>query len=83
MKQIILLAAAMCLFASSAAAFESVDSRADALNEQLKGNHSYHAYLARELADIATEEKAQHDITVAQSFMDMAEEHAAQAGGSK
>ena len=86
MKRIILLTAAMCLFAGSATAAGwgvSVDDRAEALNTQLEGNHSYHAYLARDLADIATEEKAQHDSDVARAFMNMAEEHAAQAGGSK
>ncbi len=86
MKRIILLTAAMCLFAGTATAAGwsvSVDDRAAALNTQLEGNHSYHAYLARDLADIATEEKAQHDGDVARAFMNMAEEHAAQAGGSK
>ena len=86
MKQIMLLTAAMCLFAGSAGASgfgESVDDRAEALNAKLKGNNSYHAHLARELAGVAAEEKAQHDIEIARAFMDMAEEHAAQAGGSK
>jgi len=72
-------------FALPAAAFslDSVDDRAEALNAQLQGDSSYHANLARELADIASEEKSQHDTAVAREFMNMAEEHAEQAGGAK
>ncbi len=86
MKKISLLAVAMLMCAGTASAgawTDSVDERADALTSQLKGNNSYHAHLARELADVAMEEKSQHDIDVARAFMNKAEEHAAQAGGSK
>ena len=86
MKRLSLLAVAICMSAGTAAAAGwtvSVDERADALNANLKGNSSYEAHLARELASVATEEKSQHDIQVAKAFMNMAEEHAAKAGGSK
>jgi len=85
-KKISLLAAAMlvCAGSASAASFTvSVDERADTLATQLKGNNSYHAHLAREFADVAMEEKSQHDISVARAFMAKAEEYAAQAGGAK
>jgi len=85
-KKMSLLAVAMLLFAGSASAASfavSVDERADALETQLKGNNTYKAHLARELAGVAVEEKSQHDITVARTFMSKAEEYAAQAGGSK
>jgi len=61
----------------------SIESRTEALNAQLQGNNSYHAHLARELASVAQEERDQHDLNTARAFMNMAEEHAAQAGGSK
>ncbi|MDX8408395.1 MAG: hypothetical protein R8L58_08425 [Mariprofundaceae bacterium] len=68
---------------AQAGAFDSVDDRETRLNQQLQGNNSYHAHLARELASIASIEKGQHDIGVARKFMDMAEQHAARAGGAK
>jgi len=72
------------LFAwSISASAASVEDRAAALNAQLQGNNNYHAHLARELASFAEEEKGQHDITVARSFMEMAEKEAAKAGGEK
>jgi len=86
MKRLNLLAVAMLMCAGTASAgswTDSVDDRADALASQLNGNNSYHAHLARELANVAMEEKSQHDIGVARAFMNKAEEHAAQAGGSK
>jgi len=86
MKRLSLLAVAMLMCAGTASAGswnESVDDRADALEVQLKGNHSYKAHLAREFAGVAVEEKGQHDIQVAKAFMDKAEAYAAQAGGSK
>jgi len=69
--------------AQSAGMFSSIDNRTDAMNAELKGNNSYHAHLARALADAAADEKSQHDTGVAKEFMRMAEEHAAQAGGAK
>jgi len=84
MKRLSLLAVALCMSAGTAAAAGwtvSVDDRGDALTAQLKGNNSYQAHLARELSSIASEEKSQHDVQVAKAFMDMAEEHAAKAGG--
>ncbi len=85
MKAILLLFTlfAFALPATSAGFFASLDERADAMNAQLEGKSDYHAYLARELADIAFEEKSQHDTGVAKEFMSMAEEHAAQSGGAK
>ncbi|MBN4073465.1 hypothetical protein JYT23_01370 [Mariprofundus ferrooxydans] len=74
---------AFALPANSAGFSVGVDQRSDAVTAQLQGNNSYHAHLARELSDIAIEEKSQHDIDVAKAFMDMAEEHAAKAGGVK
>jgi len=68
---------------AQAGVFDSVDDREAQLNQQLQGNNSYHAHLARELASIASSEKSQHDIGVARKFMDMAEQHAAKAGGAK
>jgi len=85
MKAILLLFTlfAFALPASSAGFFTSIEDRADVMNAQLDGKNDYHANLARELADIAQEEKAQHDIGVAKEFMSMAEEYAAQSGGAK
>ncbi|MDQ6955895.1 MAG: hypothetical protein Q9M21_01740 [Mariprofundaceae bacterium] len=86
MKQLGLLVVLLSISTGTAAAAswnEGVDDRADALEVQLKGNHSYKAHLAREFAGVAVEEKSQHDIQVAKAFMDKAEEYAAQAGGSK
>jgi len=74
---------AFALPASSAGFSVGVDERSDVISAQLQGNNSYHAHLARELSDIAIEEKSQHDIDVAKAFMDMAEQHAAKAGGAK
>ena len=76
----------LCTFAipaSAAGLFTSIENRSDTMNAQLEGKNDYHANLARELADIAIEEKAQHDTSVAKEFMRMAEEHAAQSGGAK
>lgn len=86
MKELSLLAVMLllCTGTASAAAWNaSVDDRADALQAQLKGNNSYQAHLAREFASVAVEEKAQHDVQVAQAFMNKAEAYAAKAGGSK
>jgi hypothetical protein len=57
-----------------------VDERGEKLEAQLEDNNSYHAHLARELSAIASEEKNQHDIEAARTFMKMAEEYAAKAG---
>jgi len=72
-----------CSWTANAGVFTSTEERADALNAQLKGNNSYHAYLARELATIAVVEKGQYDSRVAKAFIQRAEEEAAQAGGAK
>ncbi|WP_241697585.1 hypothetical protein [Mariprofundus sp. NF] len=63
--------------------FSTISDRANQISAQLEGNNSYHAHLARELANVAVEEKGQHDVTAALEFIRMAEDHAAQAGGSK
>ena len=70
-------------FTASAVHFSSVDERAEAINQQLKGNHSYHAYLARNFADYASEELGQHDLKAARAFISMAEDAAAKAGAAK
>ncbi len=70
-------------FTASAASFLSVDNRADIVNEKVKGNHSYHAYLAKKFADYASEEVSQHDLSTAKAFINMAEDAAAKAGGAK
>ena len=61
----------------------SVESRAAAVKQQTEGNNSYHAYLAREYASVAEDEKVEHDVDAARRFIMMAEESAAQAGGAK
>jgi hypothetical protein len=61
----------------------NVESRAAAVKQQTEGNNSYYAYLAREYANIAEAEKAEHDVDAARRFIKMAEENAAQAGGVK
>jgi len=79
MKNISLYLVAICMSASTAMA-ASIEDRSDSMEAQLKGNHSYHAELARELSNIANEEKSQHDSDVGQAFMRLAEEHAQKAG---
>ncbi|NWF36323.1 hypothetical protein [Mariprofundus sp. KV] len=68
---------------ASAGMFSTIDERANQISTQLEGNNSYHAHLARELANIAVEEKGQHDVTAALEFIRMAESHADQAGGAE
>jgi len=70
-------------FTASAVHFSSVDERGDSISQQLKGNHSYHAHLARNFADYASEELGQHDLKAARAFIHMAEEEAAKAGAAK
>jgi len=62
--------------------FSTIDDRANQISAQLQGNHTYHAELARQLANVALEEKSQHDTPAAMEFIRMAEDHAAQAGGA-
>ena len=85
MKSILFIVAlfAFALPASSAGFFTSIEDRTEAINAQLQGNNSYHAHLARELASVAEDEKAQRYTSVAKEFMTMAEQHAAQAGGAQ
>jgi len=85
MKGILLILTlfAFALPANSAGFFTGVEERTDTMNAQLQGKNDYHAYLARELADIAIEEKYQHDMAAAKEFMNMAEQHAAKSGGAK
>ena len=77
----------LTLFAFSlpahAGLFTTVDDRANHISTQLQGNNSYHAHLARELANVAVDEKGQHDVTAALEFIRMAEAHADQAGGGQ
>jgi len=82
MTKIILFLCALFAFSISASA-AGVEERAETINAQLKGNNNYHAHLARELSGIAEDEISQHDLNAARAFMEMAEEHAAQAGGAK
>jgi len=81
MRTLLLLCCSLFAFATLANA--GVEDRATELHAQMKGQHNYHAYLARELANVAEAELGQHDINTARSFMEMAEEHAAKAGGAK
>jgi len=67
---------------ANAGMFSTIDDRANHISAQLEGNHSYHAELARQLANVALEEKAQHDTPAAIEFIKMAEDHAAKAGGA-
>ncbi len=78
----LLLLCALLAYALPANA-ASVEERAEAVRAQTQGSDNYHAYLARELASVAEAEKGQHDITVARSFIEMAEKHAAMSGGAK
>ncbi|GAV19682.1 hypothetical protein MMIC_P0633 [Mariprofundus micogutta] len=79
-----LLILALFAFALPASAgLSSIEDRAEAVEAQTEGNNSYHAHLARKFAFIAVDEKGQHDLAAAKEFINMAEEHAAQAGGSK
>jgi len=80
--RITLFLCALFAFSMSASA-AGVEERAEAVNAQLNGNNNYHAHLARELASIAEDEIGQHDLNAARAFMEMSEEHAAQAGGAK
>ncbi len=70
-------------FTAFAGGFQSVDDRADTVSNNVKGNHSYQAHLARKFASFASEEVSQHDLLAAKAFIAMAEEAAAKAGGSK
>lgn len=81
--KILLLTMLAFALPAKALAFEGVDDRAKKIYEQLKGNESYHAHMARKLASIARTEKAQHDLPAARQFIEMAEEHAAKAGGGQ
>ena len=84
MKNILLLFT-LCAFAlpANAGTMTSIEDRADAMSTQLAGNNSYHAHLARAMANIAIEEKGQHDMEAARAFIKMADRHAASAGGAK
>ncbi|MDQ6971445.1 MAG: hypothetical protein Q9M30_02230 [Mariprofundaceae bacterium] len=70
-------------FTASASKFLSVDDRADIIKEELKGNNSYQAHLARKFASFASDEVSQHDLITAKAFIKMAEEAAVKAGGAK
>ncbi len=75
-----------CLLAAPATAgdfFSSVEDRVAAVQQQVRGKNDYQAHLAREFANIADEEKSQHDVAVARYFIALAEKAAARAGGGK
>lgn len=80
---LLMISCLMFIMPAEASMFSSVEDRADQLETNLKGNNSYQAHLARELAFIAVDEKGQHDLAAAKAFIKMAEEHAAQAGGKQ
>ncbi|MBF0281794.1 MAG: hypothetical protein HQM07_04420 [Zetaproteobacteria bacterium] len=85
MKKTLLLCA-LCAFAAPSFAenFLTTEEKAAHINEQLHGNNSYEAHLARALAKVAIEERGQNDMETAISFMKMAEDNAALAlGGGK
>lgn len=85
MIRLMLLLSALLTYALPAQAqlFVSVEERGAKITADLQGNESYHALLARKLASIATTEKGQHDLRAAKTFIKMAEDEAAKAGGSK
>lgn len=58
----------------------SFAERVAAVNARTEGLNNYQAYLARELAMIASVEKGQHD-AADKVFLKLAEEAAAKAGG--
>ncbi len=70
---------ALCASPAAAGVFDSVDDRAARVEAQVQGRHDYHAELARNLASIAQDEKAQHDGRAARQFMELAEQ-AAESG---
>lgn len=76
-----LLIASFIFFAPFAASAASVEERSKAIYTQLKGNNNYYAHLAKKFANVAVNEKGQHDVTAARQFMDLAEDSAAKAGG--
>ncbi|PIV88687.1 MAG: hypothetical protein COW48_04640 [Hydrogenophilales bacterium CG17_big_fil_post_rev_8_21_14_2_50_63_12] len=83
MKIGLLLLSLFAFALPASAGMNSIQDRAAAVKSQTEGNDNYHAQLARKLAAIAVEEKGQHDLHAAKEFINMAEEHAAQAGGAK
>ncbi len=82
MKKIFLLIPMLLALApaAQAGAFDSVDERVTRLEDQLKDRHDYQAELARNLASIAQDELAQHDLNAARQFMELAEQAAAKGG---
>ncbi|MDQ6976371.1 MAG: hypothetical protein Q9M22_07395 [Mariprofundaceae bacterium] len=85
MKRLFLLTALCCLATPAVAGvlFDSVEDRAAAVSQQVAGHHDYYAFLAIQFADIAEEEKSQHDIAVAKYFIGQAEQAAAKSGAAK
>lgn len=81
---------AMSLFSNQAQAgdgalkmFTDTDGDAEALASEFKDRHDYNALMAVKLADVATDEKGQHDLVPARQFIMLAEEYAAKARGAK
>jgi len=68
---------------AQAALFSTIDSRGDKISAELKGNNSYHAYLARDLTSIASSEYDEGDASAARVFINKAEAEAAKARGTK
>jgi len=75
------LLASFILSAPFVASAASVEERSQTVYTQVKGNNGYYAHLARKLANVAVNEKSQHDVMAARQFMDLAEESAGKAGG--
>jgi len=75
------LLASFIFFAPLVASAASVEERSQAIYAQVKGNANYYAHLAKKLANVAVNEKSQHDVMAARQFMDLAEESASKAGG--
>ena len=59
------------------------EADADAIQNQFKGRYDYNSLMAVKLADVAIEEKSQHDHGAARQFIHLAESYAAKAGGAK
>jgi len=86
MKRLFLLATLCCMAAPAMAGTffnDSVEDRAAAINQQVAGHGDYYGYLAMQFANVAEEEKSQHDIAVAKYFIAKAEQAAAKSGAKE
>lgn len=73
MKNLFILLFALGAFSS--ASFAGVEERAAEVKANVSGQQTYHAKMAKGLANAAEEELAQGEPSVARGFMDAAEKH--------